>query len=242
MRCRSARSDGSPWWSSPTSACSSPFRAAGSSFCPRATHRKSLTVSDVIGGRGGRLFLILLGLLGVALLFASPAWAQSAGGQPGALDRALTTISGDGRPLSLSLQVLILMSLLTVLPSLILMMTSFTRIIIVLSILRQALGLQQTPPNQVLVGLALFLSIFVMSPFIERINETAFTPYGDGAIPIEEAVTRSGDVLHGFMIGQTRETDLKLFADIADARSEEHTSELQSLMRNSYAVFCLKKK
>src|SRR3546814_14151754 len=56
-----------------------------------------------------------------------------------------------------------------------------------------------------------------MSPFIERINETAFTPYGDGAIPIEEAVTRSGDVLHGFMIGQTRETDLKLFADIADA-------------------------
>ncbi|HEY9552524.1 MAG TPA: flagellar type III secretion system pore protein FliP [Allosphingosinicella sp.] len=176
-----------------------------------------MTVSDVIGGRGGRLFLILLGLLGVALLFASPAWAQSAGGQPGALDRALTTISGDGRPLSLSLQVLILMSLLTVLPSLILMMTSFTRIIIVLSILRQALGLQQTPPNQVLVGLALFLSIFVMSPFIERINETAFTPYGDGAIPIEEAVTRSGDVLHGFMIGQTRETDLKLFADIADA-------------------------
>src|SRR3546814_14249544 len=89
--------------SSPTSACASPFRAAGSSFCPRATHRKSLTVSDVIGGRGGRLFLILLGLLGVALLFASPAWAQSAGGQPGALDRALTTISGDGRPLSLKI-------------------------------------------------------------------------------------------------------------------------------------------
>src|SRR3546814_2687408 len=105
------------------------------------------------------------------------------------------------------------MSLLTVLPSLILMMTSFTRIIIVLSILRQALGLQQTPPNQVLVGIALFLSIFVMSPFIERINETAFTPYGDCAIPIEEAVKRSGDVLAGFMIGQPRETDIKLFAD-----------------------------
>src|SRR3546814_14879807 len=96
-----------------------------------------LTGGDGSGGGGGCLFLVLLGRLGVALLFASPAWAQSAGGQPGALDRALTTISGDGRPLSLSLQVLILMSLLTVLPSLILMMTSFTRIIIVLSILRQ---------------------------------------------------------------------------------------------------------
>jgi flagellar biosynthetic protein FliP len=111
--------------------------------------------------------------------------------QTGALDRALTTISGDGRPLSLSLQILVLMSLLTVLPSLVLMMTSFTRIIIVLSILRQALGLQQTPPNQVLVGLALFLSMFVMRPSLEQINASAFKPYGDGQIGIEEAVTRS---------------------------------------------------
>ena len=74
------------------------------------------------------------------------------------------------------------MSLLTVLPSLVLMMTSFTRIIIVLSILRQALGLQQTPPNQVLVGLALFLSLFVMRPAVDQINATAFTPYGAGTI------------------------------------------------------------
>lgn len=162
-----------------------------------------------------RPVLLIIALLGVALLAASPALAQSAGGQPGALDRALNTISGDGRPLSLSLQILILMSLLTVLPSLILMMTSFTRIIIVLSILRQALGLQQTPPNQVLVGLALFLSIFVMRPAIDQINANAFKPYGAGQISIEEAVTRSGDVLHGFMMRQTRQTDLKLFADLA---------------------------
>jgi flagellar biosynthetic protein FliP len=115
----------------------------------------------------------LLALALAALLFAQPAFAQDiAGGaaQTGALDKALNTISGDGRPLSLSLQILILMSLLTVLPSLVLMMTSFTRIIIVLSILRQALGLQQTPPNQVLVGLALFLSLFVMRPTLEQIN------------------------------------------------------------------------
>jgi flagellar biosynthetic protein FliP len=133
----------------------------------------------------------------------------------GALTKALETVSSDGRPISLSLQILILMSLLTVLPSLILMMTSFTRIIIVLSILRQALGLQQTPPNQVLVGLALFLSLFVMRPVVDQINNSAFKPYGAGTIPIEEAVGRSGQVLHHFMERQVRQTDLKLFADLA---------------------------
>ena len=97
------------------------------------------------------------------------------------------------------------------------MMTTFTRIIIVLSILRQALGLQQTPPNQVLVGLALFLSLFVMRPAIDQINASAWKPYGAGQIGIEEAVGRSGGVLHGFMERQVRQTDLKLFADMAKA-------------------------
>lgn len=162
------------------------------------------------------VFLFLC--LATLLLAASPAFAQAAAGQAGALDRAVGTIAGDGRPLSLSLQILLLMSLLTVLPSLLLMMTSFTRIIIVLSILRQALGLQQTPPNQVLVGLALFLSLFVMRPVIDQINATAYAPYGEGRISIEEAVSRSGTLLHGFMIKQTRQTDLKLFADLAEAK------------------------
>ncbi len=138
------------------------------------------------------------------------------GGQPGALDKALETVAGEGRPLSLSLQILILMSLLTVLPSIILMMTSFTRIIIVLAILRQAIGLQNSPPNQVLIGLALFLSLFIMRPVIEQIGETAYTPYGNGQISIEEAVSRSGTALHGFMLNQTRQTDLRLFADLAN--------------------------
>ena len=165
-----------------------------------------------------RSILSLGALLLLALLIADPALASNGGpAQTGALDRALTTISGDGRPLSLSLQILVLMSLLTVLPSLVLMMTSFTRIIIVLSLLRQALGLQQTPPNQVLVGLALFLSMFVMRPSIEQINANAFKPYGAGQITMEEAITRGGSVLHGFMVRQTRQTDLKLFADLAKA-------------------------
>ncbi|ARR56840.1 flagellar biosynthetic protein FliP [Rhizorhabdus wittichii DC-6] len=165
-----------------------------------------------------RSILAVAALLLSALLIADPALASTAGpAQTGALDRAMTTIAGDGRPLSLSLQILVLMSLLTVLPSLVLMMSSFTRIIIVLSLLRQALGLQQTPPNQVLVGLAMFLSLFVMRPSIDQINADAFKPYGAGQITIEEAITRSGAVLHRFMVLQTRQTDLKLFADLAKA-------------------------
>ena len=147
--------------------------------------------------------------------WSSGAMAAAPAPDPGALTRAAASIAGDGRPLSLSLQLLVMMSLLSVLPSLVLMMTSFTRIIIVLAILRQALGLQQTPPNQVLVGLALFLSLFVMRPVIDEIGATAYTPYGAGQISIETAIDRSGTALHGFMVRQTRESDVKLFLDLA---------------------------
>lgn len=167
--------------------------------------------------------IIALLAAGVALaVTTSPAFAQATGG----LDKALTTIAGDGKPLSLSLQVLLLMSLLTVLPSLILMMTSFTRIIIVLSILRQALGLQQTPPNQVLVGLSLFLSMFVMQPVLTQINKTAVEPYGRSEVSMEEAITRSGTALHGFMMKQTRKTDLSMFANIAKAPRFEKSADV----------------
>ena len=160
-----------------------------------------------------------IGMLLVAMLvvFAPTQLAAQTPGASEALTRALDDVSGDGAPLTLSLQILILMGLLTILPSLVLMMTSFTRIIVVLAILRQALGLQQTPPNQVLVGLALFLSLFVMRPVIDQINGQAYDPYGKGQISIEEAVGRSGKVLHGFMAKQTRESDLKLFANMAEA-------------------------
>jgi len=172
-----------------------------------------------------RMLLILLAVAAGMLLIAEPALAQVATGPlpagaaqtSGALTKALDEVSGNGRPLSLSLQILVLMSLLTVLPSLILMMTSFTRIIIVLALLRQAIGLSQSPPNQVLVGLALFLSMFVMRPAIDQITTQAYNPYGAGQISIEEAINRSGKVLHGFMAKQTRETDIKLFQGLAKA-------------------------
>jgi len=112
------------------------------------------------------------------------------------------------------LQTLALMTALTLLPSLLLVMTSFTRIIITLSILRQALGTQQTPPNQVLVGLALFMTLFIMAPTFKTINEQAFTPYTQGQIQIEEAATRAGTTMKTFMLRHTRESDLLLMADL----------------------------
>ena len=153
-------------------------------------------------------------IIGFALFANDPAYATSTGA---GIEKALQTVSGDGRPLSLSLQILLFIGLLTVLPSLILMMTSFTRIIIVLSILRQALGLQQTPPNQVLVGLALFLSIFVMQPVFTTINTQALEPYGRDEVTFEQALSTSASAMHGFMIKQTRKSDLALFSGIAKA-------------------------
>jgi flagellar biosynthesis protein FliP len=168
-----------------------------------------------------RKLLAIIIVLGLSLA-ADPAMASTGAG----LEKALSAISGDGKSLSLSLQILLLMGLLTVLPSLILMMTSFTRIIIVLSILRQALGLQQTPPNQVLVGLSLFLSLFVMQPVLTTINTQAIEPYGRDEVSFEQAIGVSAQAFHGFMIKQTRKSDLALFANIAKAGKFEKPADI----------------
>ena len=135
---------------------------------------------------------------------------------PGALDRVFSSVGGqESSGMSSSLQILILMGLLTILPSLILMMTSFMRILIVLSILRQAIGLQQSPPNQILVGLSLFLTFFVMSPTLERVNSVAVTPYSAGTVGGEVAIANAGNEFHKFMMRQTRQQDLSLFSNLA---------------------------
>ncbi|MBS0255646.1 MAG: flagellar type III secretion system pore protein FliP [Proteobacteria bacterium] len=154
-----------------------------------------------------------------ALLAASPAWAQAAPNAiPGAMDRAFSSMNGGpGGGLTLSLQMLLIMGLLTILPSLVLMMTGFTRILVVLSVLRQALGLQQSPPNQVLIGLSLFLTLFVMAPTLERVNQTALAPYAAGTLNAEGAIANAGKEFHAFMIRQTRTHDLTMFADMAHA-------------------------
>jgi flagellar biosynthetic protein FliP len=146
---------------------------------------------------------------------------------PGAIDRAFSSMNG-GQPsgMSLSLQLLLLMGLLTLLPSLILMMTSFTRILVVLGILRQALGLQQSPPNQVLIGLSLFLSLFIMAPTLDKVNANAIAPYAAGTINAEQAIVAGGNEFRTFMLRQTREHDLAMFAEMAKAPKFNSTSEV----------------
>ena len=168
--------------------------------------------------RGVLVVALLLALLALAM----PAHAQTApapAAVPGALDRAFGEVAGaQGKgSLALSLQLLIIMGLLTILPSLVLMMTSFTRILIVLALLRQALGLQQSPPNPVLIGLSLFLSLFVMAPTLDRVNAHAIDPYAKGAINAEAAFVAGGSEFHAFMIRQTRQRDLLMFAEMAHA-------------------------
>jgi len=124
------------------------------------------------------------------------------------------TASGS-KQYSISLQVLMFMTVLSVLPALLLTMTSFTRIIIVLSILRQALGTAQTPSNQILIGLSLFLSFFIMSPVFTQAYEEAYQPYIAEKISADEAIEKLKKPFHKFMIEQTRQTDLELFANMA---------------------------
>jgi flagellar biosynthetic protein FliP len=124
-----------------------------------------------------------------------------------------------GGTYTVTLQILVMMTVLTLLPSMLMMMTSFTRIIIVFSILRQALGLQQTPSNQVMVGLALFLSLFIMTPVFEEANRTGLQPYLAEEITPVEAAQAALVPFREFMLSQTREDDLALFLQIS--RSEK---------------------
>jgi flagellar biosynthetic protein FliP len=158
-------------------------------------------------------------VLGATLALPMLAFAQSAGTPtPGGLP-AFIAIPGanGGTSYSLPVQTLLFITSLTFLPAVLLLMTSFTRIIIVLSLLRQSMGLSTTPPNQVLTGLALFLTLFVMSPVLERAYNDAYKPFSEGTIPFEEAVTRGAQPFKQFMLRQTREADLALFAKISHA-------------------------
>ncbi|HEY8538100.1 MAG TPA: flagellar type III secretion system pore protein FliP [Steroidobacteraceae bacterium] len=130
---------------------------------------------------------------------------------------AVTVTSGEGggQTYSLTLQVLLLMTAVTLLPGIVLMMTAFTRIVIVLAILRQALGAGQAPPNQVLIGLALFMTLFVMGPVVDRINTEAVQPYMAGTIDATTAMNRSVEPLKRFMLEQTRESDIATFVRIS---------------------------
>lgn len=140
----------------------------------------------------------------MAVLLPAVAWSQ---GIP------MVNVSSSGKDMqySLSLQLLALMTTLSLLPSLLLMMTSFVRIIIVMSILRQALGTGQTPPNNVLVGISLFLTIFIMTPVFTEVYENAVVPYMEQGMKFDKALAAAEAPLRGFMTKQTREDDIALF-------------------------------
>ncbi|WP_442956706.1 flagellar type III secretion system pore protein FliP [Propionivibrio sp.] len=183
----------------------------------------------------------------VALMIPLAALAQT-GGLP-----ALTSTPGAGgsQTYTLSIQTLITLTALTFIPAVLLMMTSFTRIIIVLSILRHALGTQTSPPNQVLTGLALFLTFFIMSPVVERIYTEAYQPLSENRISFTQAVDRGAIPLRAFMLKQTREADIGLFARLGNvARMESPndvpmrvlipafvTSELKTAFQIGFIIF-----
>lgn len=163
--------------------------------------------------------LVLAVLLSVIVpyIFSKPLCAQDAGGVRMPIPRVAFDIKEAASPkeVALSLQVLFLLTILTLAPSILIMMTSFTRIVIVLDFVKRALTLQQMPPNQVIVGLALFLTLFVMSPTLSEINETALQPYLKGRINNEQFFDRGLKPLRKFMLKQTRKKDIALFIDLA---------------------------
>ena len=128
--------------------------------------------------------------------------------------------------ISAPLPIILLMTLITFLPAILVTMTSFTRIAIVFHFLRQALGTQEMPGNQILVGLALFLTIFIMAPVGARINELAVTPVMNGEISVNEGIQRGAPPLRDFMLKQTRENDLKLFLELSKAPKPKSKDEL----------------
>lgn len=160
-------------------------------------------------------------VIGLTVLVASPALAQ---GLPAL--QITSPAGGDETQYSLSLQILALMTALTVLPSIVLGMSAFTRIIIVLSILRQALGTQQTPPNQVLVAIALFLGFFVMQPMLSLVYETAVGPYLDGNMAAPEAMQKARVLISGFLIENTRQNDLMMFMDLSGSGPYESNEDV----------------
>ncbi|MGH1371887.1 MAG: flagellar type III secretion system pore protein FliP [Cellvibrionaceae bacterium] len=151
---------------------------------------------------------------------------QGIKGIPGLPALTVKTNDDGTQDYTVTLQILAIMTSLSLLPAMLMMMTSFTRIIIVFAILRQALGLQQSPSNQILIGLTLFLTFFIMTPVFKEVNEQTLQPYINESITAGEAFDRIQKPFHAFMLAQTRESDIALFMEIADQRDVQSAEEL----------------
>lgn len=186
-------------------------------------------------------------LIVLALFFPAVGFAE-----PG-MQALSMSVNPDGtETYSLSIQVLVLMTLLTFIPAGVLAMTSFARIVIVLALLRQALGTMSTPTNQIIIGLALFMTFFVMAPVFDRVYNDAFEPYMNEEISSEDALLRASQPFKRFMLDQVRETDLALFADMSGQEFSEDnlgdipfsvlvpaflTSELKTAFQIGFMIF-----
>ena len=167
------------------------------------------------------------------LLLGLPMLAQSAGlplmtSTPGA---------GGGQNYSLSLQMLLFMTALGFIPAMLLMTTAFTRIVIVLSLLRQAMGVTQSPPNQVILGLSLFLTLFVMGPTFDQVYNKAWAPFSDDNISFNQAVEEASKPMKAFMLSQTREKDLAFFIEIS--RSEKPATKADVSMKTLIPAYVI---
>jgi flagellar biosynthetic protein FliP len=185
-------------------------------------------------------------LASVLLVLAMPAaLAQSNAQLP------LLVGSSGGASFSVPIQTLLFFTALSFLPAILLMMTGFTRIVIVLSLLRQALGTQSSPPNQVIIGLSLFLTFFVMGPTFDRMYKEAYLPYTQNAISFDQALVKAEDPIRQFMVKQTRQSDFALFAKLAKLETNVTaekaplrvlvpafvTSELKSAFQIGFMIF-----
>lgn len=188
-------------------------------------------------------------LLTLALLLAAP---LALAADPLSIPAITLTSGADGQQeYSVSLQILMIMTALSFIPAFVILMTSFTRIIIVFSILRQALGLQQTPSNQVLTGMALFLTLFIMAPVFDKVNKDALQPYLSEQMTAQQAIDKAQGPLKDFMLAQTRQSDLDMFVRLSkrtDIASPEQapltilvpafvTSELKTAFQIGFMIF-----
>ncbi|AUF98861.1 flagellar biosynthetic protein FliP [Pseudomonas sp. 02C 26] len=188
-------------------------------------------------------------LLTLALLLAAP---LALAADPLSIPAITLSSGADGQQeYSVSLQILMIMTALSFIPAFVILMTSFTRIIIVFSILRQALGLQQTPSNQVLTGMALFLTLFIMAPVFDKVNKDALQPYLSEQMTAQQAIDKAQGPLKDFMLAQTRQSDLDMFVRLSkrtDIASPEQapltilvpafvTSELKTAFQIGFMIF-----
>ncbi len=180
-------------------------------------------------GKGCRVLAAVAFLGFIAALFLivipgrTPALAQPQE------DELVRTLEEGARSNSL-VQLLIVVTLLALIPTILICMTCFTRVVVILSFVRNAIGTAQLPPNQVIIGVALFLSLFIMAPVAQRINQEAVRPYMDGSIPREEAFRRGLEPLREFMLRQTDEKDLALFLDLSSEQRPESPEQVPTLV------------